>query len=192
MTLIPLFPVPDLDQMFKKRVLAYVSLYNGFFFLKIIPPKNWVPRKEGYENVEQLGLAIRKPLLQTAKRFEIGCFQQTNTFGKNTTISKFVQNARKYQSQTKSYSRDVSRDFWDNLGAGPREYGADIEQSLFDSDMKVWNLNNLENLLKNAKIKIPGVTSSYLYVGTHKSAFAWHCEDQDLYSINYLHCGGLK
>lgn len=39
---------------------------------------------------------------------------------------------------------------------------------------------------------IPGVTSPMLYIGMLFSTFAWHVEDQYLYSINYQHLGAAK
>jgi jumonji domain-containing protein 2 len=40
--------------------------------------------------------------------------------------------------------------------------------------------------------KLPGVTDSYVYVGSWKSMFCWHKEDMDLNAINYLHDGAKK
>ncbi len=39
---------------------------------------------------------------------------------------------------------------------------------------------------------VPGVTTPMLYIGMLFSAFAWHVEDQYLYSINYQHQGAAK
>ncbi len=72
-------------------------------------------------------------------------------------------------------------------------YGADAPGSLFDKNIP-WNLSEIDTILKRGLREngILGVTSPYLYFGAWKTFFAWHKEDLDLYSINYLHCGKPK
>lgn len=86
---------------------------------------------------------------------------------------------------------DLEREYWRTLTYAAPMYGADQLGSLFPKDFKHgWNLRNLDNLLSRAKLTLPGVTDPYVYAGMWKSTFAWHLEDMDLYSINYVHMVG--
>jgi len=62
--------------------------------------------------------------------------------------------------------------------------------------IKVWNINKLGTILdyvnEDYGISIEGVNTAYLYFGMWKTSFAWHTEDMDLYSINYIHEGYPK
>ena len=62
--------------------------------------------------------------------------------------------------------------------------------------VQVWNIQKLGSILDwinhDYNVKIAGVNTAYLYFGMWKSAFAWHTEDMDLHSINYLHYGESK
>jgi hypothetical protein len=87
---------------------------------------------------------------------------------------------------------ELERTYWKTLTYAPPLYGADMLGSLFDDRTTTWNLGNLPNLLDVMGTKIPGVNTAYLYLGMWKATFAWHLEDVDLYSINYLHFGAPK
>ncbi len=64
-----------------------------------------------------------------------------------------------------------------------------------DPVLEEWNIDHLPSILNRLSeqgVNIPGVNSAYLYFGMWKTLFAWHTEDMDLYSINYLHYGAPK
>jgi hypothetical protein len=87
---------------------------------------------------------------------------------------------------------ELERIYWKTLTYAPPLYGADMLGTLFSEDTEEWNLNKLPNLLDVLGSKVPGVNTAYLYLGMWKATFAWHLEDVDLYSINYLHFGAPK
>ncbi|PON45651.1 TFIIH C1-like domain containing protein [Parasponia andersonii] len=59
-----------------------------------------------------------------------------------------------------------------------------------------WNMRAVSrskgSLLRFMKEEIPGVTSPMVYVAMMFSWFAWHVEDHDLHSLNYMHMGAGK
>jgi hypothetical protein len=82
--------------------------------------------------------------------------------------------------------------YWRSITYAAPMYGGDQPGTLFTPTTKTWNLGDLPNLLDITGAKIPGVNTAYLYLGMWKATFAWHLEDMDLYSINYLHFGAPK
>ncbi|KAI0401506.1 hypothetical protein F4802DRAFT_424391 [Xylaria palmicola] len=101
-----------------------------------------------------------------------------------------------YQMDISDYTpercEELERIYWKTLTYAPPLYGADVLGTLFDDNTQQWNLNKLPNLLDVLGTKVPGVNTAYLYLGMWKATFAWHLEDVDLYSINYLHFGAPK
>ncbi len=87
---------------------------------------------------------------------------------------------------------ELERTYWKTLTYAQPLYGADLPGTLFHESTDLWNLNKLPNLLDVLGTKVPGVNTAYLYLGMWKATFAWHLEDVDLYSINYLHFGAPK
>lgn len=99
------------------------------------------------------------------------------------------------EDYTPDVCRDLERIFWRTCGLGtPPQYGADMAGSLFTDETKTWNVARLPSLLSRLCIgqALPGVNTPYLYYGMWRATFAWHVEDMDLYSINYIHWGAPK
>lgn len=82
--------------------------------------------------------------------------------------------------------------YWKHISYAPPIYGGDMPGTLFTDKTKVWDLRNLPGFLNYLDEKVPGINTTYLYIGSWKSTFSWHLEDVDLYSINYLHFGAPK
>lgn len=90
--------------------------------------------------------------------------------------------------------RAIEGEYWRTLNMGqPPMYGADQQGTLFDARTTQWNIGTLDSLLsRTLACALPGVTTPYLYFGMWRASFAWHVEDMDLYSINYVHFGAPK
>ncbi|KAJ3777016.1 JmjC-domain-containing protein [Lentinula raphanica] len=101
------------------------------------------------------------------------------------------------EDYTPEFCARLERHYWRNLGIGKAPwYGADTQGSLFTDDTKEWNVAHLESelsrLLPTSDRGLPGVNTPYLYWGMWRATFAWHVEDMDLFSINYIHFGAPK
>ena len=88
--------------------------------------------------------------------------------------------------------KELEVKYWQGLTFNNPMYGADMPGSLFDDSTEDWNVAKLDNILEVLGQKVPGVNTAYLYLGMWKATFAWHLEDVDLYSINYIHFGAPK
>lgn len=163
---------------------------------KVIPPPEWVPRKSGY-NLDELNVTIPSPICQVVTGKQ-GLFQQINIQKKAMTVKQFavMANSAKYCTPRHSGFDDLERKYWKNVTYVAPIYGADVNGSITDPDVKEWNINSLGTILdfvnSDYGIEIDGVNTAYLYFGMWKTTFAWHTEDMDLYSINYLHFGDPK
>jgi hypothetical protein len=67
--------------------------------------------------------------------------------------------------------------------------------SLYTDKTTAWNVAHLPSTLSRLlppSQGLPGVNTPYLYFGMWRATFAWHVEDMDLFSINYIHFGAPK
>ncbi|CAL5871088.1 uncharacterized protein PFLUO_LOCUS5334 [Penicillium psychrofluorescens] len=96
------------------------------------------------------------------------------------------------EDYTAERCEELETSYWKSLMYNNPMYGADMPGSLFNDSTTSWNVAKLPNLLDVLGQKVPGVNTAYLYLGMWKATFAWHLEDVDLYSINYIHFGAPK
>ncbi|XP_059566954.1 lysine-specific demethylase 4D-like, partial [Myotis daubentonii] len=161
---------------------------------KVIPPKEWKARQT-YDDVNDMVIAT--PLQQVASG-RAGVFIQYHKKKRAMTVGEYrlLANSGQYQTPPHLDFEDLERKYWKTRLYDSPIYGADISGSLFDANTKQWNLGHLgtiQDLLEQeCGVVIEGVNTPYLYFGMWKTTFAWHTEDMDLYSINYLHFGEPK
>ncbi|GLI59739.1 hypothetical protein VaNZ11_001689, partial [Volvox africanus] len=163
---------------------------------KIVAPEGWSPRRQGYS--DDLDFIIERPIRQHATGSR-GLYR--GLYIEETPLSlrrgfRPLALAPENQPPPATDPRDLERKFWKNVTLRPPLYGADVLGSLFDEDCPGWNLRRLDTVLSrvlhNAGYSLPGVSEPYLYFGMWRTTFAWHTEDMDLYSVNYLHFGAPK
>jgi hypothetical protein len=97
-----------------------------------------------------------------------------------------------HDQYTAERCEELETAYWKSLMFNNPMYGADMPGSLFEDKTPTWNVAKLPNLLDVLGQKLPGVNTAYLYLGMWKATFAWHLEDVDLYSINFIHFGAPK
>uniref|UniRef100_A0A8C9YFF0 [histone H3]-trimethyl-L-lysine(9) demethylase n=1 Tax=Sander lucioperca TaxID=283035 RepID=A0A8C9YFF0_SANLU len=175
------------------RYIAYVESQGAHKagLAKIVPPKEWKPRGS-YDDIDDL--VIPAPIQQVVTG-QSGLFTQYNIQKKSMTVREFrkMANSDKFCSPHYDDFEELERKYWKNVTFNPPIYGADVNGSLY---VKEWNIRRLNTILDTVEcesgITIEGVNTPYLYFGMWKTTFAWHTEDMDLYSINYLHFGEPK
>lgn len=171
--------------------------------VKIIPPPEWNPNSDTFVDDNINKLHISSPLIQNIIG-EDGIYQLIHKTKPKMNITKFKQFAESHcmeqnnnletDKQSPLTDEEVAKKFWEDIQIEPPTYGADAKGTLFPSSLFHWNLSRLteQNLLRFLASDISGITSPHLYFGMWKAMFAWHTEDMDLFSINYLHTGKPK
>uniref|UniRef100_A0A8D0G9S4 Lysine-specific demethylase 4A n=1 Tax=Sphenodon punctatus TaxID=8508 RepID=A0A8D0G9S4_SPHPU len=178
------------------RYVAYIESQGAHRagLAKVVPPKEWKPRT-CYDDIDEL--VIPAPIQQVVTG-QSGLFTQYNIQKKAMTVREFrrIANSDKYCTPRYADFEDLERKYWKNLTFNAPIYGADVNGTLYEKHIDEWNIGRLNTILdvveNESGITIEGVNTPYLYFGMWKTSFAWHTEDMDLYSINYLHFGEPK
>ncbi|CAB3387974.1 Hypothetical predicted protein [Cloeon dipterum] len=168
---------------------------------KVIPPAEWKPRSRTYDMTEIGDIEIPAPISQVVYYGKKGVYEQSCSARESMSVREL-----KEMAESEEFCNDrpalgdiegVVNAYWKEvIPSGERVYGADVNGSLMDASLEVWNISKLGSILEvvseDNNINIEGVNISHLLFGSWKTTFAWHVEDMDLYSINYLHFGAPK
>ncbi|KAM7532678.1 hypothetical protein Aperf_G00000130283 [Anoplocephala perfoliata] len=161
---------------------------------KIIPPLSWHPRRNGYQDIDFL---VEKPIIQLTTGTH-GIYLQDVRSQKSMNFRKYEKFSTSPKNRTPPHSSvdELEEIYWKSIESIQPLYGANVNGSLTDKDQPYCNIPRLRSMLSEVlaeeEIEIGGVNTPYLYVGAWATTFAWHVEDMDLYSINYLHFGAPK
>ena len=165
---------------------------------RIVPPKEWIARKAGYEPSD-IDIMINNPVKQNIAKTPVrGAF---TTFAERSvppfTLPEYrrLATSPKYLTPSHSSYEELEKLYWEqnqDASSPPPIYGADIQTTLTDPDQPVFNMTKLPSLISDMTEQIPGINLPYVYIGMWKATFSWHVEDMDLYGINILHYGAPK
>ncbi len=148
------------------------------------PSKNPAPRKEAGGNSKGSETTVAARRLRAA--------QAGNDIIDEEAFEDFDYRVYDNDQWTAERCEELEDKYWKSLNFSNPMYAADMPGSLFDERTQEWNVAKLPNLLDLLGAPIPGVNTAYLYLGMWRATFAWHLEDVDLYSINYIHFGAPK
>ena len=187
-----------------EEVIEPTGIAYDIGLCKIIPPQTFAWNKElphlESRLMEDSSYRIN-PIRQHTSGMR-GCFRLDLVGAKALTPREFKAAASSNSSvkapKEGSSLEEYERAFWRSIGPNVEAplYGADNLGTLFKEDgLDGWNLNALDTLLHygfEGKKGVAGVTSPMLYYGMWRAMFAWHTEDMELNSVNYLHVGAPK
>ncbi|KRX22377.1 Lysine-specific demethylase 4E, partial [Trichinella nelsoni] len=171
------------------------DMWKEHGYVKVVAPEKW--RKSiVYDKTAIDNMTLEKINTQVLSGKK-GVYNLENV-AKNGTMS-----VTQFEKSVAPYNRKIllkpnmdtlasyEKTFWDKVTKGNLMYATDKLCSLFDENTNLWNISKLGTFLDKI-VSFNGVTKPYLYFGMMKSMFAWHTEDMDLPSINYLHYGYPK
>jgi hypothetical protein len=193
----------------KRTTLTYLT--RSFAALHPDDPSPTFPTRH-----QQLGLCPRrprpaiKPVWLSSHRYTLPQFEAKAGATRKAFLSHLNVPASRVLSPL-----DLEALFWSAMAGRPVtvEYASDMSGSGFapcagrpgqqpaspaqaNVGDTAWNMRGVArspcSLLRFLREEVPGVTSPMLYVAMMFSWFAWHVEDHDLHSVNYMHSGAPK
>ncbi|AJU45718.1 AHL_G0016330.mRNA.1.CDS.1 [Saccharomyces cerevisiae] len=170
-----LFMVQNVEKNKTYNIIQWKDLSKDY-----VPPED--PKVRRNSRKGSVSKSTKLKLKNFESSFNIGDFEQFRT--------EYTMDLSGFQNPERL--KFLEEYYWKTLNFTTPMYGADTPGSIFPERLNVWNVAKLPNILDHMETKVPGVNDSYLYAGLWKASFSWHLEDQDLYSINYIHFGAPK
>ncbi|KAL5076484.1 hypothetical protein RYX36_015468 [Vicia faba] len=149
---------------------------------------------------------VKRPVWQSGDHYTFAEFEAKAKWFEKSYLKKLNKKAggnggvSALETETMFWKATVDKPF-------SVEYANDMPGSAFSAQCRyageaasvahsAWNMRGVSrakgSLLRFMKEEIPGVTSPMVYLAMLFSWFAWHVEDHDLHSLNYLHMGASK
>ncbi|KAH6827711.1 Zinc finger family protein / transcription factor jumonji family protein [Perilla frutescens var. hirtella] len=157
---------------------------------------------------QELGCEKVKKVKEVVGDQVFGAQKQVWQSGEVYTLEQFEAKAKNFAKTTLGIVKDINpllieTMFWKAASEKPIyvEYANDVPGSGFSTagwklSNSPWNLQVMArsagSLTRFMPDDIPGVTSPMVYIGMLFSWFAWHVEDHELHSLNFLHMGSPK
>ncbi|XP_021762043.1 lysine-specific demethylase REF6-like [Chenopodium quinoa] len=150
---------------------------------------------------------IHKSVWQSGEYYTLQQFEaKAKNFEKNYLKNRAKKAVSPFEVETLYWKANGDRPFSveyanDMPGSGfipmkDKKTGEVVSVGASNVGETAWNMRGVArsngSLLRFMKEEIPGVTSPMVYVAMMFSWFAWHVEDHDLHSLNYLHLGAGK
>ncbi|XP_055307473.1 probable lysine-specific demethylase 4A [Sitodiplosis mosellana] len=167
----------------------------------IIPPPEWSAKSKTIDDE----YVIKTVLEQKCKKLLKGGYELSNEPMENMTFKDYKIKAVEEGHHLKTKSiLEIEDTFWNTICKTRKTYSFENEFSLFGDDVVTWNLGRFTNAQSNIHAapsqaernrnlyEMPGIQKPYIYFGTPLSMFAFHIEDGNLNSINFLHDGEPK
>ncbi|XP_010250905.1 PREDICTED: lysine-specific demethylase JMJ705-like [Nelumbo nucifera] len=199
--------VPPLPPLPKKTVIANINrslaARNNNSNSKSLPAFTTRQQQVGF--CPRKSRPVQKPVWQSGETYTLQEFEAKAKQFEKTHLKKTGKKAiSALEIETLFWKASMDKPF-------SVEYANDMPGSAFEPvngkkwqeageagsvGETAWNMRGVSrakgSLLRFMKEEIPGVTSPMVYIGMLFSWFAWHVEDHDLHSLNYLHMGAGK
>lgn len=192
------YPTEEQFSNFKLYIHQIKDECKNIGICKIVPPTGWFKRSYDLKDLDEQIKVIETPIKQILSG-RAGIYEADLLEMKPMSVSEIsvyaASNCCPKEGDDENDFTNRERKFWKSIGNTSDWdypiYGADVPGTLFDSESLLdnelaesWNVNNLDDgVLSLLEQRIPGVNTSYLYVGTWRAMFAFHTEVRWQYKL---------